>query len=60
LFARTHDEWASAIVRLADDAAMRRAMGEAGFARVREQYSLEAMAPRMVDLFAGLLEASRR
>lgn len=50
------DALAGAFRRLATDAALRRAMGEAGAARVRERFSLERHVERMEAL---LVRASR-
>ncbi|MCO6417321.1 glycosyltransferase family 4 protein [Siccirubricoccus sp. KC 17139] len=48
LLATTPEEWAEALHLLAGDAALRRAMGEAGRARAVAGYSLAAMTPRFI------------
>ena len=45
---------AAAIRTLADDPARRAAMGERAAVLAREQYSWDAIAPRMARLYAGL------
>ena len=44
------DEWRVALTHLIDDIDLRRRMGEAGRARVVEDYSLHAHAPRLVEI----------
>ncbi|HVE50489.1 MAG TPA: glycosyltransferase family 4 protein [Casimicrobiaceae bacterium] len=56
IFARSNDEWTSAIGRLADDVKLRGEMGRAGFERVREHYSLDVTAPKVVALVVELLQ----
>ncbi|WP_149536332.1 glycosyltransferase family 4 protein [Siccirubricoccus phaeus] len=48
LLANGNAEWAEALYRLAGDAVLRRAMGEAGRARAVAEYSLAAMTPRFI------------
>ena len=48
--ARTADEWAEAVARLAGDVALRRRMGEAGRAKLESEYSLGAWAARWTRL----------
>lgn len=47
LLCRTTADWVAALLSLIDDAARRAAMGEAAYASVREQYSVEANGPRL-------------
>ncbi|AWJ93513.1 glycosyl transferase, group 1 (plasmid) [Azospirillum baldaniorum] len=54
--ATTPEDWTMALGRLAADPDLRRRMGTAGRARVEALYSLDRMAPRLVDL----LQAARR
>jgi glycosyltransferase involved in cell wall biosynthesis len=46
-----HEEMAAAIVRLMDDAELRRRLGEAGRRRVIEQYNLEPNIRRLAEVF---------
>lgn len=48
-----------AIARLADDAALREAMGQAGRARVLREFSLEAFAGRTVAVYRRVLAGAR-
>ncbi|HEV2043673.1 MAG TPA: glycosyltransferase, partial [Sphingomicrobium sp.] len=50
-------EWRDALTRLIDDAELRRAMGEAGRARAVESYSLQAHAPRLIEVLRGAVGA---
>ena len=54
LFADTQEEWRDAFERLRDPA-LRRRLGEAGRATVQERYSLDATAPRFVELLESVL-----
>lgn len=54
LLAATPAEWADAIAALAADPARRAAMGAAGRRRVAERYSIDAVAPGLIALFAEL------
>jgi glycosyltransferase involved in cell wall biosynthesis len=54
LLATTPDEWRQALARLLDDAGLRRRMGAAGRQRAVAHYSLQAHAPRLVELFLEL------
>jgi glycosyltransferase involved in cell wall biosynthesis len=47
------DEWLDALRRLAEDSALRQAMGAAGRCKVESGYSLEVTAPRLVRLLQG-------
>lgn len=46
------DEWVAAFRALAADPAMRTHMGRAGRSRVERHYSVDAVAPRIIDAFA--------
>lgn len=48
--AGTQEEWVRALRQLRADAALRRRMGEAGRARVEQEYCLQVTAPRMAQL----------
>ncbi len=50
LFARSHDDWAGAIMRLIRDRPLADRLGAAGRRRVEEAYSLAANAPRLLDI----------
>jgi glycosyltransferase involved in cell wall biosynthesis len=50
VFARSEDEWVVALNRLLDDPAMRSTMGQRGFARVAQHYSLSVSAARLLAL----------
>jgi glycosyltransferase involved in cell wall biosynthesis len=52
--AETFEEWRSAIVRLADDAALRRGMGEAARSRPEGQYFVPVGARAWIDLLDTL------
>jgi glycosyltransferase involved in cell wall biosynthesis len=54
LLATTAEEWREALSRLVGDAALRRRMGAAGRKRAVAHYSLQAHAPRLVELFREL------
>ncbi len=51
----TPEEWAERIARLAQDADLRRGMGEAGRRRVEADYSIDAVFARLLPVVAGLL-----
>jgi glycosyltransferase involved in cell wall biosynthesis len=53
LFARSTDDWADAIIMLADRADVRRRMGEAGRDTVIERFSLVYAAPRFRDILVA-------
>ena len=55
LLAYSVEDWAEAIATLAADPDRRRRMGEAGRARVEGHYSVQSVAPRLVELFAGIV-----
>jgi glycosyltransferase involved in cell wall biosynthesis len=48
---RDHPALATAIVRALKDGDLRRRMGEAGFARVRERFTVERMVDKTVDVY---------
>lgn len=50
--ASTPEQWAASIARLAHDASLRRAMGQAGRRMVQQHYSVQRWAPR----FAALID----
>lgn len=52
------DQWRAALMQLIDDAALRAAMGEAGRRRAVEAYSLQAHAPRLVEVMRGAVGAT--
>jgi glycosyltransferase involved in cell wall biosynthesis len=49
--ATSTDEWRAALVRLVENASLRRAMGDEGRRLTVELYSLASQAPRLVDIF---------
>jgi glycosyltransferase involved in cell wall biosynthesis len=49
---------ASALLRLLGDAPLRLAMGEAGARRVAREFSADAWAKRVLDLYAGIVSDS--
>lgn len=51
---------ADAIARLADDAALRQAMGTAGRQSARERFSIEASAARVNDVYRDVMSGRRR
>ena len=53
LLATDLGEWRTALRRLIDDAALRAAMGEAGRALAVGAYSLQAHAPRLIEVLRG-------
>ena len=57
IFAQSIDDWAEAIIALADQTEVRRRMGEAGRDAVIERFSLAYAAPRLRDI---LLAAGAR
>lgn len=54
LLAETPTQWAGAIAALAADPERRAAMGRAGRARVEARYSVDAVVPGLIELFAEL------
>ncbi len=53
LLATETDQWRTALTRLIDDPALRQSMGQAGRALAVERYSLQAHAPRLVEIMRG-------
>lgn len=49
---------AQAVVRLADDAALRRRLGRNAWARYRKQFAPQPIADRMLELYRSLLQQS--
>jgi len=59
--AATAEEWVTALAELATDRARAQAMGQAARRRIEGSYSLDAMAPRLVELLnSALLPGARR
>ena len=54
------DVLADALASLIADPALRRHLGEAGFARATREFSLDAGADRLVERFIASLAASAR
>lgn len=53
-------EWHTALTRLIDDPALRAAMRQAGRTRAVEAYSLQAHAPRLIEVMRGAVGAKGR
>ena len=51
-------EWAEALARLIQDAALRRAMGQAGRAKVEQDYSLAVHGPRLTHVLTEAVRAN--
>jgi glycosyltransferase involved in cell wall biosynthesis len=60
LLARTAEDWYVALKRLFLDPDLRRRLGEAGQETVRERYSLEANAPRILEIAKAVVAKPRR
>lgn len=56
LLAQSDREWVESLTRLAKNPALRRRLGEGGRERVRRDYSLEAWAPRVAELYDRLIQ----
>jgi len=56
LLASTNYEWVDALMKLIDDAGLRRQMGVSGRLRVEQDYSLQQAAPRLAGLLRSCLE----
>jgi glycosyltransferase involved in cell wall biosynthesis len=50
--ASTDTEWVEALVKLAQDAGMRAALGKAGRTKVEQEYSLQVTAPRLLQIIS--------
>ena len=57
LLATDPGQWRTALSRLIDDADLRAAMGKAGRCRAVEAYSLQAHAPRLIEVLRGAVGA---
>jgi glycosyltransferase involved in cell wall biosynthesis len=53
--ATSNQEWVSALLRLADDPALRSRLGLAGRGRVEETFSLQVQAPRLLETIAHII-----
>lgn len=51
---------ADRLIRVLDDPALGRRMGEAGLARAREHFSWEAIGVKTADLYRSLVEGAPR
>lgn len=60
LWARSPDEWHSALLSLASDLALRGKMGEAGMQRVAGHFSTDAIFARMISNLEALVEQRGR
>lgn len=60
LLATDGGEWRAALTRLIEDPALRATMGEAGRVRAVEAYSLQAHAPRLVEVMLGAVGSKGR
>lgn len=58
--ATDHDQWRASLMRLIEDTALRRAMGEAGRRCAVEAYSLQVHAPRLVEVMQAAVGAKGR
>jgi len=52
-WAKTHEEWVSALARLIEDSALRRSYGLAGRETLEQGYTREVNAPRLLSVIAG-------
>jgi glycosyltransferase involved in cell wall biosynthesis len=59
LFARTGDEWAAQLLRLAGDPVLARRLGHRGRALVEDHYEAAAVASRLADLLTGTVARAR-
>jgi glycosyltransferase involved in cell wall biosynthesis len=55
--ATSEAEWRSALVRLIEDAELRRALGKAGRQRAKQDFSLASQVPRLVELLRSAVKA---
>ena len=59
-FASTEDEWVEKLSLLIKDPQLRKKLGAAGRETVEERYSLNANAPRFLDVLKGVYEHNKR
>jgi glycosyltransferase involved in cell wall biosynthesis len=52
------DEWVDALRRLADDADLRWRFGQAGRRKVEEEYSLQAVLPRIISFYREIVKGT--
>lgn len=57
--ASTHEEWLTSLRALGSSADLRARMGSAGRARLEARYTLQAVAPRLIELLRGAAAAGR-
>ncbi|HUU31217.1 MAG TPA: glycosyltransferase, partial [Phycisphaerae bacterium] len=55
LWARTAEEWAAAVRRLAADAALRERLGRAGRRRIEVDFDFAVLAPKVAGAIAAAL-----
>ena len=55
MLARTREEWVACLDELITDAALRRSVGAAGRARVREHYSFESNCPAIYEVIRSIV-----
>jgi len=53
--ASSESEWCDALDKLCQDAALRKRMGDAGRAMIEQDYSLDVIAPRLVNLLNSMV-----
>jgi len=58
-FARTGDEWAAQLLRLAGDPVLARRLGHRGRALVEDHYEAAAVGSRLADLLTGTVARAR-
>jgi len=54
--AATEDEWVEKLVHLLEDKELCAAMGHAGQVRIREEYTFDAIVPRLMEIFDQLIK----
>lgn len=57
-FAETDADWAAALLRLYEEQSLRERMGAAGHRRAEQLYSLQATAPRLIELLHQVAAAA--
>ncbi|TWT57738.1 Glycosyl transferases group 1 [Thalassoglobus neptunius] len=57
--ASTETEWSNGLLRLLEDAQLRKRMGQAARKRVEEDFSVQSALPKLIDSFQKLLEQSK-